>query len=257
MTVDLPLRHETVAEGAIHRLVLSRPKGNILDRKMVAALRLALGSIALEPQVKAVILDSAGDHFSFGASVEEHLPDQVAAMLSDFHALFRELLALGRQILAAVRGQCLGGGLELAAFASRVFAAPSARLGQPEIALGVLAPVGSIVLPRRIGQAAAHDLLTSGRSVDAQAALAMGLVDEIAEDPTHAAIEWAKEAYGNKSAASLKFASRAARWRADREFLEDLQALETFYLEELMRLEDAGEGIRAFLAKRAPNWRNA
>ncbi|MGE0708842.1 MAG: enoyl-CoA hydratase-related protein [Planctomycetota bacterium] len=249
-----PVRATLEADGSLMRLTLDRPKGNILDRAMVAALRAEVAAAAAWAPVRAVLIHGEGGHFSFGASVEEHRPDEVGAMLPEFHALFRDLLDCGKVLLAAVSGQCLGGGLELAAFCQRVFAAPKSSLGQPEIKLGVLAPVASLVLPRRVGQAAADDLLLTGRSVLADEALALGLVDELADDPLAAARAWHQRHLAPLSAAALRRAATAARWELRRALLTELPELERLYLSDLMETRDAREGIAAFLEKREPRW---
>ncbi len=254
MSEAAPIQVCCLEGGAVVRLTLARPKANVLDAAMVGALREALAEHAANANVRAVLLRAAGPHFSFGASVEEHLPDQVAGMLRGFHQLFRELIALRKPVLVAVQGQCLGGGLELALAGQRIFAGTDAVFGQPELKLGVLAPVGSLLLPRRVGQAHADDLLLSGRSVGADEALAMGLVDDIAHDPEAAALDWIRTHLLDKSAASLALAVAAARHEADRAFLAHIDALESLYLEQLMRHPDAEEGIRAFLEKRQPVW---
>lgn len=254
MTTMGSVTAERMEDGAVLHVMLDRPKGNILDAEMVASIRAALKDGARQARVLAVVFEGRGDHFSFGASVEEHLPDQVAPMLRTFHGLFRDLVALRRPLLSVVRGQCLGGGLELAAFCHRVFASPTAKLGQSEINLGVMAPVASCVLPRRVGQANADDLLLTGRSVDAEAALAMGLVDVVVEDPRDAALSWIRTHLLGKSGTSMRVAVEAARYEHDRAFLAQIDYLETLYLERLMGFHDAEEGIRAFLEKRPPAW---
>ncbi len=243
-------------EGRVARLTLARPPGNILDAEMVAALRSHVATLAEAGGVTALILEGEGKNFSFGASVEEHLPEHVAGMLDGFHGLFRDLISSGLTLVSVVRGNCLGGGLELAAYAHRVFAAPDVRLGQPEINLGVFAPVASLVLPRRVGQAVADDLLLTGRLVEASEALRVGLVDVVDEDPSRAADRWVEENLLAKSSASLKFAVRAARSAADVAFLDGLSRLERLYLDDLMTLHDPTEGLRAFLEKRRPEWRH-
>lgn len=240
--------------GALLRLRLQCGKGNVLDTAAIAALREALRAAREQPAVRAVLLCAAGKHFSFGASVEEHLPDKVGEMLPAFHALFRDLAASGKALLCAVRGQCLGGGLELAAACQRVFAAPDARLGQPEVKLGVIAPVASLLLPLRCGQAAADDLLLTGRTLDAEEARHLGLVDEVNPDPEAAALAWFRAHLLPLSGAALRHAVRAARYGFERELEAGLAELERRYLDDLMRTHDAGEGIAAFLEKRSPRW---
>lgn len=257
MSESGPVRVERHLDGAVLQFVLDRPKANIIDAAMTQALRDAVQAAGEVQGLRAIVIEGAGDHFSFGASVEEHLPDKVADMLGGFHSFFKELMALRVPLLSAVRGQCLGGGLEVAAFCNRVFASPTAKLGQPEIVLGVIAPVGSLVLPRRCGQAAADDLLLTGRVIDAEAALACGLVDEIVDDPTAAALAYAEKAFLGKSAASLGVAVEAARTEYEEAFLDHIDEVEALYLERLMSFEDAEEGIRAFLEKRKPTWTHA
>jgi cyclohexa-1,5-dienecarbonyl-CoA hydratase len=254
MTTTRPLRVEIALEGAVGRLVLDRPPGNILDAEMIGALTAAVGDLAARPELRALWIEGAGSHFSFGASVEEHLPRQVGQMLRGFHDLFRALIDASLPVIAVVRGQCLGGGLELAAFAQRVFAARDARLGQPEIRLGVFAPAASVLLPRRVGQPRADHLLLSGEILKADAALAAGLVDEVQDDPAQAAEAWVRRWLLDKSAASLRLATAAARWDFHASFRRAIEEVETLYLERLMRLEDPVAGLEAFLAKKTPVW---
>ncbi len=252
-----PVRVDVEDGGALWRVRLCAPKGNVLDAAMVAALAGVFEKAAADPAVKAICLAGEGAHFSFGASVAEHLPGSVAGMLARFHGLFRTMLRASVPTLAAVRGQCLGGGLELAAFCTRVVAAPDARLGQPEIALGVFAPVASLLLQDRVGLPRAEDLCLTGRVLTAPEALAIGLVDEIADDPEAAACGWARQHLLRHSASSLRFAARAVRARQAALLDQPLAALERLYLDGLMASRDANEGLQAFLDKRPPAWRNA
>ena len=100
-------------------------------------------------------------------------------MLSAFHQLFREIIETGKPTFALVRGQCLGGGMELATFCNWIFASDEAVFGQPEINLAVYPPVASLILPFLIGQQAADDLVLSGRSVSAGEARDLGLVSSV------------------------------------------------------------------------------
>ena len=251
-----PVRLETLEDGALWRLVLATPKANVLDAAKIAALTHAFQRARDAAPLRAILIEAEGPHFSFGASVEEHLPETCEAMLTSFHGMFDTALETAVPLLVAVQGQCLGGALELASFCNRVFAAPDAKLGQPEISLGVIAPVASVVLAERMGRGAAEDLCLSGRSIDASEALRLGLVDEIAEDPRAAALAYAREHLLPKSASSLRFAVRAARLGFARRLRHQLRDLESLYLDELMNTADAVEGLRAFLEKRRPEWRD-
>jgi cyclohexa-1,5-dienecarbonyl-CoA hydratase len=253
-----PLRTWRERDGRLLRVRLSRPKANVLDAAMVSALDEAFAAAARPspeaPALRGVLLDAEGPHFSFGASVEEHLPARCAAMLRGFHALLLRMLELPLPILVAVRGQCLGGGLELATAGGLIFAAPDAKLGQPEMALGVFAPAASCLLPERIGPAAAEDLLLSGRSVDGAEALRLGLASGVAADPEAAALAWFDEHLAKKSASSLGFAVAAARMGLVERVRAKLAAVEESYLTRLMSTHDALEGLNAFLEKRPARW---
>jgi len=241
-------------DGALLRLRLAKPKANLIDAAMIAALTDAFVSHRGNPGLLAALVDHEGPHFSFGASVEEHLPERCEQMLRQLHSLLHEMLEWPLPILMAVRGQCLGGGLELAMAGSLIFASPDAQLGQPEIKLGVFAPAASVLLPLRVGQSRAEDLLLSGRAISALHAATWGLVNEVADDPAAAALAYFEKNLWGKSAASLALAVRAAREPfADlaRARLGDVEAL---YLEKLMATRDANEGLNAFIEKRQPKW---
>jgi cyclohexa-1,5-dienecarbonyl-CoA hydratase len=241
-------------DGRLLRLRLNRPKANVLDAAMIGALGAALAEHGNKPGLLGILIDAEGPHFSFGASVEEHLPAQCAAMLSGFHRLILRVLGSPVPVLMAVRGQCLGGGLELVSAGHLIFVSPDARLGQPETQIGVFAPAASCLLPARIGLAAAEDLLISGRSFTAEEAFHAGLVTAVADDPEAAALEYFDKHLAPKSASSLRFAVRAAREALVKRVTARLAEVEHLYLTELMSTHDAAEGLEAFLAKRPAQW---
>ncbi len=249
-----PLKIWLERDGALLRLRLARPKANIVDAAMIAALQAGLREHLGAARLRAVLLDAEGPHFSFGASVEEHLPGTCAAMLQQLHALILQILECPVPFLVAMKGQCLGGGLEVAAAGHLIFASPAASMGQPEIKLAVFAPAASCLLPERIGQSRAEDLLFSGRSIGGEEAHRIGLVDVLAEDPEGAALVYFDEALAPHSASSLRFAVRAARLGVAERLRAKLAAVERLYLDELMATHDAVEGLTAFLAKRPALW---
>jgi cyclohexa-1,5-dienecarbonyl-CoA hydratase len=248
---------EALAAGGVWRVVLSAPKANLLDERMIVALTGVFEEAERATGLKAILIEGEGPNFSFGASVEEHLPGRVERMLPRFHRMFRAMFDCQVFCIAAVRGRCLGGGLELASFCHRVVAAPDAVLGQPEIVLGVFAPVASVMLAERVGRTRAEELCLTGRPVAAAEALAWGLVDEVADDPRAAALAWIEQHLAPKSGSSLKYAIWAIREPFRRSIEEELDRVEKIYLEGLMATKDAGEGLRAFLEKREPRWSDA
>ncbi len=249
-----PLKVWIDAEGRLLRLSLNRPKANLIDAAMIAALDDALAQHLGNPGLSAVLLEAEGPHFSFGASVEEHLPGQCAAMLRGLHRLILRMVESPVPILVAVHGQCLGGGLEVALAGHLLFGAPDAVLGQPEMKLGVFAPAASCLLPELAGPMRALDLLLSGRSISGTEAAALGIAMETAPDPTAAALAYFEAHLKTKSASSLRHAVKAARIDYVARVKAKLAAVERIYLDELMTTHDAVEGLDAFIAKRPAQW---
>jgi cyclohexa-1,5-dienecarbonyl-CoA hydratase len=246
----------TEREGTLLRLRLARPKANLIDVAMTEAVDTALAAHADDRHLRGVLLDHDGPNFSYGASIPEHMPEPCAAMLAGMHAMVLRLVEYPVPVLVAIRGWCLGGGLELACSGHLLFAAPDARLGQPEIKLAVFAPAASCLLPERIGQAKADELLFSGGTVEADEALAIGLVNKVVANPEAAALDWFDGHLATQSASALRRAVHASRADYARRIRDKLAWVEKYYLDDLMRLEDPIEGLTAFMAKRKPVWKD-
>ncbi|MCP4872070.1 MAG: cyclohexa-1,5-dienecarbonyl-CoA hydratase [Proteobacteria bacterium] len=246
--------------GAVLRITIGRPPANIVDRALIKELRHVLGDLPSQSTgLRLIAIEGGGRHFSFGASVPEHLPDEVRGMLPAFHALLKMLLAVPVPTVALVRGRCLGGGLELAAACDVILAEADAQLGQPEVKLGVFAPAASALLPLRISPASAAELLLTGRVVSGIRAHQLGLVAELAEPAT---LEehfqgWVTEHILPRSAVALSLAARASRASVAAAASAVLDEVEAMYLNELVPTRDGAEGIRAFMEKRDPVWHHA
>ncbi|MDJ0949203.1 MAG: cyclohexa-1,5-dienecarbonyl-CoA hydratase [Alphaproteobacteria bacterium] len=251
-----PLKAWFDHDGKLLRLRLNRPKANIIDAEMIAALDAAFETHLPTTSLHGVLLDAEGPHFSFGASVEEHLPAQCAAMLRSLHRLVLRMVESEVPILVAVQGQCLGGGLEVAMAGHLMFAESGAQMGQPEITLGVFAPAASCLLPERIGPVHSADLLLSGRSIKGAEAAAIGLANAVADDPERAALDYFETHLAPKSASSLRYAVRAVRTGFVERVRANIDAVERLYLDGLMATRDAVEGLEAFIAKRPAEWEN-
>lgn len=243
---------ESIEDGKILLTRLARPKANILDAEMIGELQKGLEE-NVKASTRAIILSHEGPHFSFGASVEEHTWDKAKQMLETFHDLFRTIHELAVPVLVAVKGQCLGGGFELASFGHMLFAHPESKFGQPEIVLGVFPPMASLILNIK-APALADEINLSGRVFSADEFKDAGLINKIDEDPESAAINFARKNFVPKSALCLRHAVRANRWRYDSALSSLLPQLEKQYVEELMSSADANEGIQSFLDKRPPKW---
>lgn len=242
-----------VIEGPTAVVTLDRPPLNVLDIPMMRELGRVLATVTAECDF--IVFQGAGPKaFSAGAEARDHTPDRVAEMLGAFHSIFRQLNRVDCLTIAAVHGHCLGGGMELATFCDFVLATESAQFGQPEIKLGCFPPVALITLPQLAGLRAALDLILTGRTISAREAKDLGLVTRVVADNTLAqSVEALLDELRHLSPAVLRLSRRMLR-RAD-EFERELGDVEQIYLGQLMKTEDAREGIRAFLEKRAPAWR--
>jgi len=248
--------------GAVREFVLGG-KGNIVTEAMVTLLRAHIRGAAdgggSGRGLKLLIIRGDGSHFSYGASVEEHLPGTVERMLPAFHALIGELLHCDVPTLARVSGLCLGGGFELALACAMIWCDDTAKFGVPEITLGVFPPVASALLPAKIADAVAVEMILTGRPVSAAEAHRVGIANAVVPAGTldTALDDFIKMAILPRSASSLRFATAAARMQLRRRYADDIAALESLYLGRLMSTHDAVEGLRAFLAKRPHEWKDA
>lgn len=242
------------SDGRTAWITLDRPPLNVLDIAMMQAMSRAVKSLVA--RCDFIIFQGAGPKgFSAGAEVRDHLPERVGEMLTAFHSVFRQLVRADCLTIAAVHGYCLGGGMELATFCDFIVATETAQFGQPEIKLGCFPPVAMVLLPALVGLRAAFDLILTGRAISAAEAQQLGLVRRIVED---GALRQGVDALLGEllalSPAVLRLSRRALWKRVGFDFERSLAEVEELYLNELMKTEDAQEGIRAFLEKRAPAW---
>ena len=254
MTSSLKLSVEH--DGQVARVALAAPKANIVDEAMMATLAAACDDLRNRPQLKVMILTAEGPHFSFGASIQEHLPENVRAMLPRLSRLLGQMLELPAVTIAAVRGQCLGGGFELALACDFIVAEEGAHFACPEIKLAVFPPAAAVLLPARVGASRAAELVLTGAAWNAARAAAAGLVVQTApQGQLEATVEaWIGDHFLPRSPVALRYGLRAARLPLQRSLRDDLPQLERMYLDELMAESDAVEGLRAFIEKREPRW---
>lgn len=243
---------ETAQADGVFTLTLNRPPLNILNIAMLEEVSSALDAAAGS---SFLILKGRGKAFSAGADVADHLPASAERMLRTFHGVIRKLIGFEGIIAACVDGAALGGGCELLLPADVVLASANAQFGQPEIQLGVFPPTAMALLPRLIPAGAARELLLSGRAIDAQEALRLGLVSRVFPAEAFEA-ECGKylSRLQSMSRGSLKLSKRLLRRLHPDEASARLQLAEDAYLQELMKTPDAVEGCEAFLAKRKPVW---
>ena len=246
-------------DNSVARVILDDGRGNVLDNIMMNELISLLDSLQDKKDIKMITFEGAGNNFSYGASVEEHTKDKAEAMLESFHKMFYTIIGLHIPTLAKISGQCLGGGFELPLVCNFMFADKTAKIGQPEILLGVFAPPASVMLPLKIGHARAEELLITGRIIGAEEGKAMGLINEVFEDKASMEVAvdaWIQKYICGKSASSLRYAVRAARASFDFFMQRNLPLYTDMFIKELMETEDASEGINSFMEKRKPIWKN-
>ncbi len=241
----------------VARLSLVRPPLNIMTIEMMSEVNRALERAAMNPSLKVLVIGGEGKAFSAGVAVEDHLGDRVKPMLDTFHQIFRGLRALECVTLAAVQGAALGGGAELATFCDVVVASEAATLGQPEVKVGVFPPIAALHYPKRVGLAQTLRLLCSGETIGAVEAQRIGLIDRVVPaDKLTEAVDAEVERFRAQSAVVLRLTKRAVCESAGVAFDEALGTLEELYQRELMTTEDAAEGLRAFVEKRKPVWKD-
>ncbi|MFV1960221.1 MAG: enoyl-CoA hydratase/isomerase family protein [Acidimicrobiia bacterium] len=252
---DAWVRHDVSEEGAVHTITLDKAPGNVIDIALCSQLRPAMEAAAGAREGKVLVLRGAGKNFSFGASVEEHLPDKAPDMLAAFGGVVRDLIGFPYPTVAGVQGSCLGGGLEIALACGILIAEEGATLATPEIQLGVLPPAATALLSTR----AAEEVILTGRSFTAEEARHMGIVNLIATEGNldSEIAAFVGKHFVPRSALSLRLATRAVRDTQRPEVERRLDEAERLYLEELLPTHDGVEGIRAFMEKRSPLWRNA
>jgi cyclohexa-1,5-dienecarbonyl-CoA hydratase len=243
----------------VARITLARPPLNVITIAMAKEIADAVNRADLMGEVCAIVFAAqpGARTFSAGVSIEEHRPETVYQMLEAFHDIFRTLIVTARPVVALINGAALGGGCELAAFADIVIATPAARFGQPEIKLGVFPPLAAVVLPRVVGDKKAREMMLTGELLTAEQAHAFGLVNYVvADSELEAKGEEILNALRQLSAPVLAMTRRAIMAGAWQGFDEALKRTEDIYLNQLMQLKDAVEGIEAFIAKRPPRWKH-
>lgn len=249
---------DVVAEGGLRVLALDRPPLNVLNIRMLEELAEALERIAADAGASVLMITGRGKAFCAGVDVADHTEDRVEEMIQTLHRALTAVMGLPIPVVAALNGAALGGGLELALACDIVVARTGAKLGQPEIQLGVFPPFAAAVLPRRIGRGAAFDLCLTGRTLLAEEGLRMGLVQHVYEkdDFESSALDYGRS-LASLSAPVLRLTKRAIA-EGEKSPLDDaLRGAESIYLNDLMQLEDAREGLAAYLEKRPPVWKGA
>ncbi|HEY71057.1 MAG TPA: enoyl-CoA hydratase/isomerase family protein [Anaerolineae bacterium] len=244
-----------VSEGIVN-LFLNRPPANVMNIAMLSEMQAAFKRASTEPDLKVLVLRAEGKLFSGGVDVADHTPERVGEMIPLFNQVCAWLYAFPAPTIAVVQGHALGGGCELVICCDFAYMKQGARIGQPEIQLAAMAPIAALRLPLLVGDRWAARLLFMGEQIDAAKAAEIELINQVcSEDELESAVDELISHLTALSAPVLRINKRGLLLGM-RGGLSELQAMEKLYLDELMALEDAEEGLKAFLEKRKPEWKD-
>jgi enoyl-CoA hydratase len=245
-------------EDRIAVVTINRPPANALSHATLKELDALLDDLERDGQVKAIVLTGEGRFFIAGADIKEFtqlLPTDAEAMAKTGQQLFERLETFPKPVIAAINGACLGGGLELAMACHIRLAAPEAKLGLPELNLGIIPGFGGTQrLPRLVGRGKATQMILTSEMIDGEEALRIGLVEAVY--PLEQLLDEAKKLAGviaQKSAVALRLALEAVHAGTVRGKAEGMQR-EAELFGEAFGSEDVKEGVAAFLEKRKPQF---
>jgi cyclohexa-1,5-dienecarbonyl-CoA hydratase len=246
-------------EGGLGRLIIDMPPMNVLTIPAIEAGIAALKVLQSDQAVKVIAVEAAGDKaFSAGVDVADHTPEKMDHMLASFEELCLGLHRSPKPTVALVRRMALGGGCEVAMCCDMIVASDQATFGQPEVKVGVYPIIGVALFSAMMGAKAANELLLSGAIYSAEDSLRMGMVNRVFPD---ASFEDDVAKYLNgllkNSGLVMSFTKKAVLAGLGTDTDTALQEATRIYVKELMVTEDANEGLRAFIEKRKPVWKEA
>ena len=248
---------QTELKEGVATLTLNRPPLNVLNIEMMEEVNTYFESLLKEKALKLLVIQAVGKAFSAGVDVGEHLGDLVYKMIEVFHRMFRLMDALKVPSIAVVNGSALGGGCELAVYCDMVMATEKAKFGQPEIQVGVFPPIAALVFPRMMGRKKALELVLSGDVISAQEALALGMINKIVPEASLAEeVSRFVDKFKKLSGTVLKLTKEATLAGLNDDAEKGLKVIEKIYLDRLMKTHDAIEGLKAFIDKRKPTWKD-
>ncbi len=244
-------------EGDASWITLHRPPLNFLSRELLDQIVSQLESFGEFPACKALVLDSDLPAFSAGLEMSEINRDSAFLLLEGLHRLALTLCSFSRPTIAVVQGMALGAANELLACCDFVFASEKASFGQPEVKVGGIPSLASLLLPPLVGERRATEMILTGSLIGAAEAERIGLISRaLPEGRVNAAVGELVKALGGLSTSVLEVALHSIRGLRSQRLQSHLRKIESLYLDQLMSLEDSMEGVSAFLEKRPPVWKN-
>lgn len=245
---------ETVA-----RLTLNRPPYNVLTKDMMEEIAKAIEGLHEQRGIRVLVIQASKQctAFSAGVAVEDSRPDRAFQTLEAFQRVFNSMLEISKPVVTVVNGPAIGGGCELAALGDMIVATPKARFAQPEIRLGVYPPLAAVILPYAIGHKRALEMILTGEPLSATEAARLGLVNRLVpEDKLEEEVEKVLSRITTQSAPVLEMAKKVLYETIGLPLGEALRKSADIYLNQLMDLSDAQEGLRAAVEQRKPVWKD-
>jgi cyclohexa-1,5-dienecarbonyl-CoA hydratase len=243
----------------VARLTLNRPPYNVLTKDMMEEIARAIEGLHERREVRALVIQASKEctAFSAGVAVEDSRPDKAFQTLEAFQAVFTAMLDISKPVVTVVNGPAIGGGCELAALGDMIVATPKARFAQPEIRLGVYPPLAAVILPHAIGQKRALEMILTGEPLSATDATRLGLVNRLVpEEKLDEEVAKVLAKITEQSAPVLEMAKKVLYETIGLPLGAALRKSADIYLNQLMDLSDAQEGLRAAVEKRKPVWKD-
>jgi cyclohexa-1,5-dienecarbonyl-CoA hydratase len=241
----------------LRRITLCRPPLNFLNLEMLTQFLEHLDALGEDPPCRALVLDAEGTAFSAGLELVEQTKNDIFLLLEQFHHVARALNSFPRPTIALVRGMAIGAGNELLACCDFVYAGEKASFGQPEIKMGSMPSLAPLIFPPLMGSRKMVEMILTGNLLTARDAEQIGLINRVLpEDQLSSMADELLKTFRNLSSPVLSLVLSVARRTRTSELDDNLRKSEALYLNELMELEDPEEGVRAFIEKRHPKWKN-
>ncbi|MFC2072217.1 enoyl-CoA hydratase/isomerase family protein [Chloroflexota bacterium] len=242
----------------IAKLTINRPPVNVMNHDTLVEINTALEELSKDEETKVLLIRGSGNKaFCAGVEVKDHLGEAMPRMMRGFGRLFTLLRSLGKPSIAVVNGVALGGGCELVAGCDMAIASEKAMLGQPEIKLGGLAPAAAALFPRIMTEKKALELILLGENISAKEAERIGLVNKaVPEEELDKTAEELARKFLEKSSLSVRLCRDAFYQCADTAEFEAAIQKATELGIKTWETKDGQEGLKSFLEKRSPVWKN-
>jgi len=241
----------------VARITLNHPPYNVLTVPLMTELAEAIESLNGRGDIKCILLDSSQKTFSAGISLEDSRPERVFQTLDAFTRVFQAISEISKPLIVVVNGPAVGAGSELVAFGDMIIATANARFAQPEVKMGIFPPFAAVMLPQLIGPKKAYELILTGQALTAEEAASLGFVNKVvSESELTATVNEVISRIGEFSAPVLEMTKMVIGRTLGLPLDQAMKKSHDIYLNQLMDLEDAQEGLRAVLEKRKPVWKN-